>query len=70
MPIPLSATRAATAASYDATCWRSLAGPLAEPNSPSKQALNLLAIRTSTQDPLMAVDDHEEFSAQRHRTEL
>jgi hypothetical protein len=44
--------------------------PLAEPNSPSKQALNLLAIRTSTQDPLMAVDDREEFSAQRHRTEL
>jgi transcriptional regulator with XRE-family HTH domain len=41
----------------------------AEPDSPSRQALNLLASWTSTQDPVMAVDAHEEFSDQPHRTE-
>ena len=40
----------------------------AEPNSPSQQALNLLASWTSTQDPV-AVDAPEELTAQQRRTE-
>jgi len=41
----------------------------AEPNSPSQQALNLLASWTSTQDPVVAVDAPEELSAHQPRTE-
>ena len=41
----------------------------AEPNSPSQQALNLLASWTSTQDPAVAVDAPEDLSAQQPRTE-
>jgi transcriptional regulator with XRE-family HTH domain len=41
----------------------------AEPNSPSQQALNLLASWTSTQDPAVDVDEHEEASVQSPRTE-
>ena len=40
----------------------------AEPNSPSQQALNLLASWTSTQDPAVAVDAAEDLSAQQPRT--
>jgi hypothetical protein len=41
----------------------------AEPNSPSQQALNLLASWTSTQDPAVDVDEHEEASVQSPRRE-
>ena len=41
----------------------------AEPNSPSQQALNLLASWTSTQDPAGAVDAPAELSVPQSRTE-